>query len=73
MSATTRAAQTRRVTAIYAYQRYNFSNESVDIIGIFTDALDQVGVRWRMCRPNLVSVARGPDVALMDEHIGPKT
>jgi hypothetical protein len=57
----------------YHYPRYTFNNESLDIIGIFTDALDLVGVRWRMCRPNMVSVARRPDVALMDDHIGPKT
>ena len=57
----------------YRYQRYLFSNESPDIIGIFTRALDTVGVAWRMCRPNLVSVARRPDVAVLDQHIGPKT
>ena len=56
----------------YAYPRYFFSNESTDIIGVFTDALDQIGVRWRMCRPNLVAVSRRADVALMDDHIGPK-
>ena len=57
----------------YRYPRYFFSNESADIIAIFTRALDVVGVSWRMCRPNLVSVARRPDVALLDRHIGPKT
>jgi len=56
----------------YAYPRYFFSNESTDIIGVFSGALDQVGVRWRMCRPNLVAVSRRADVALMDDHIGPK-
>lgn len=63
----------RRNGKAYAYQRYTFSNESTDIITIFTDALDQVGVRWKMCRPNLVSVARRADVASMDEHIGAKS
>jgi hypothetical protein len=62
----------RRGDKAYAYPRYFFSNESTDIIGVFTDALDQIGVRWRMCRPNLVAVSRRADVALMDEHIGPK-
>lgn len=57
----------------YRYPRYFFSNESSDIIGIFTEALDLVGVNWRMCRPNLVSVARATAVRLMDAHIGPKS
>lgn len=57
----------------YHYPRYFFSNESPDIIGIFTHALDTAGVGWRMCRPNLVSVARRADVELLDRHIGPKT
>jgi hypothetical protein len=57
----------------YAYPRYNFDNESTDIINIFTGALDLVGVNWRMCRPNMVAVSRRDDVAKMDGHIGPKT
>jgi hypothetical protein len=63
----------RRGSTTYRYPRYLFSNESPDIIGIFTAALDLVGVSWRMCRRNLASVARRHDVAVMDEHIGPKT
>ena len=62
----------RRGDKTYAYPRYFFSNESTDIIGVFSGVLDQVGVRWRMCRPNLVAVSRRADVALMDDHIGPK-
>jgi len=56
----------------YRYPRYFFSNESRDIIGLFTGTLDALGVRWRMGRPNLVSVARRPDVAVLDAHLGPK-
>jgi Homeodomain-like domain len=56
----------------YAYPRYFFSNESHDIIGIFCATLDRVGVPWRMCRPNLVSVARRHAVAMLDRHVGPK-
>ena len=56
----------------YGYPRYFFSNESADIIRIFTNALDAVGVRWRMCRPNLVSVARRDSVALLDRYVGAK-
>jgi hypothetical protein len=35
-------------------------------------ALDRVGVAWRFNRPNSISIARRPAVALMDAPIGPK-
>jgi len=63
----------RHPQKIYRYARYHFSNESSDIMRILTDALDVVGVHWTMCRPKELAVSRRPDVALMDEHIGPKT
>jgi hypothetical protein len=56
----------------YAYTRYFFSNKSTDIIAIFTRALDQVGVEWRMNRWDSVSIAKRRSVELMDEHVGPK-
>lgn len=62
------AGQPRR----YEYPRYFFSNESTDIMGICSSALDQLGVAWRMARPNLLSVARREAVARLDEHVGPK-
>lgn len=57
----------------YEYPRYQFSNESKDIIGICTSALDLVGIPWRMPRHNVVSVARREGVAALDEFVGPKT
>jgi len=57
----------------YEYPRYQFSNESKDIIGICTSALDLVGIPWRMPRHNVVSVARCEGVAALDEFVGPKT
>jgi hypothetical protein len=36
------------------------------------EALDRVGVAWRLNRPNSISIARRSSVALMDEHVGPK-
>jgi hypothetical protein len=57
----------------YAYPRYFFANESADILGIAGWALDLVGVQWRFNRRNSISVARRESVALMDEHIGPKS
>lgn len=57
----------------YRYPRYLFSNKSLDILKIMGDALDRAGVAWRYNRWDSISVARRDAVALMDEHIGPKT
>lgn len=56
----------------YAYPRYLFSNVSTDIQGIFTDALDLLGIAWRRNRWNSISVARREAVAALDEFVGPK-
>lgn len=56
----------------YEYPRYQFSNRSDDIRGLFTDALDELGVAWRPWGSFHISVARRRAVALLDEHVGPK-
>ncbi len=60
----------------YEYPRYFFTNTSVDIVGIFTSALDRVGVTWKATRrkgtAQNVSIARKASVALMDAHVGAK-
>lgn len=56
----------------YEYPRYFFTNLSADILGLFTGALDQVGVEWRRPNSKNISVARRASVALMDAHVGPK-
>ena len=56
----------------YSYPRYFFANESADILRIMGDALDRVGVAWRLNRPNSISVARRDAVAALDAHVGPK-
>ncbi|MCX4646106.1 transcriptional regulator [Streptomyces sp. NPDC055059] len=56
----------------YEYPRYFFTNLSGDIITLFTDTLDRVGVDWRQGNHRNISVARKASVALMDTHIGPK-
>ncbi|MGV9555962.1 transcriptional regulator [Streptomyces sp. NPDC003401] len=56
----------------YEYPRYFFSNLSGDIIRLFTDALDHVGVEWKMANPRNVSIAKKTSTALMDTHVGPK-
>ncbi|MFF8912474.1 transcriptional regulator [Streptomyces sp. NPDC015032] len=60
--------ETRR----YEYPRYFFTNLSADILGLFTNALDQVGVDWKQANKRNISVARRASVALMDAHVGPK-
>jgi DNA-directed RNA polymerase subunit N (RpoN/RPB10) len=62
----------RRGDKTYAYPRYNFSNESADIMGLCEESLDRLGIDWRMCRRNMLSVARREAVAELDRHVGPK-
>ncbi|WP_097322488.1 LAGLIDADG family homing endonuclease [Paractinoplanes atraurantiacus] len=57
---------------VYTYPRYCFSNESADIMRLCQQSLDRLGVNWRMCRRNMLSVARREAVARLDEFIGPK-
>jgi hypothetical protein len=56
----------------YSYPRYNFTNASQDIRGIFCDACDLFGVRWRRMNERNISVARAADVAKLDCVIGYK-
>jgi hypothetical protein len=55
-----------------AYPRYEFSNASDDIRGLFTRACDLMGVEWRPRSPRIVSVARKASVQRLDEFIGVK-
>ncbi|MEU4293636.1 transcriptional regulator [Kribbella sp. NPDC026596] len=57
----------------YYYVRYMFSNESEDIIGILTEALDLLGIPWRRPRRNVVAVSRKEGVAALDAFVGPKS
>jgi hypothetical protein len=56
----------------YAYPRYLFVNESADIMGLCQQSLDRLGISWKMCRRNMLSVARKDAVAALDVHVGPK-
>lgn len=56
----------------YAYPRYQFSNRSDDIRGLFTNACDELGVAWRPWGPFNISIARRDSVALLDSFVGPK-
>ncbi|ONI69544.1 transcriptional regulator [Kribbella sp. ALI-6-A] len=57
----------------YEYIRYMFSNESADIRGILTDALDQLAIPWRQPRVNVVAVSRREGVVALDGFVGPKS
>ncbi|AEV74389.1 hypothetical protein MycrhN_3878 [Mycolicibacterium rhodesiae NBB3] len=53
--------------------RYHFSNRSEDIIGLFSAALDKLGIHWTRSTKYIVSVYRKADTVRLDEFIGPKT
>jgi hypothetical protein len=57
----------------YAYPRYLFTNNSDDILQIFRDACERVGIAHRNSKPNTISVARRKDVGILDLFIGPKS
>ena len=57
----------------YTYPRYFFTQESVDIMDLFTDACDRLGIEWAFTKRNTVSVARRASVARLDEFVGPKS
>ena len=52
--------------------RYHFSNRSEDIIGLFTAALDNLGIPWTRSTKYIVSIYRKAATARIDEFIGPK-
>jgi hypothetical protein len=56
----------------YWYTRYLFSNESKDILGLFLEYCEKVGVDARHSKTCEASVAKRRAVAQMDQHIGPK-
>ncbi|MEV5605874.1 helix-turn-helix domain-containing protein [Streptomyces sp. NPDC052299] len=56
----------------YEYPRYFFTNLSADILRLYTDTLDKLGVEWKDTNGKNISVARRASVALMDAHVGPK-
>ena len=55
------------------YPAYEFTNRSLDIIGLFCWACDLLGIHYTRPSPADVSIARRTDVAELDQFIGPKT
>lgn len=58
-------------TGKYRYVSYDFCQVSDDIRGIFTEACDRVGVRYRDYGRS-VRIYRRESVALLEEFVGPK-
>ncbi|HXA57831.1 MAG TPA: transcriptional regulator, partial [Streptosporangiaceae bacterium] len=56
----------------YEYPRYLFVNQSTDILRLYGEALDRLGIAWRYSKPNTISVAKREAVARLDEFVGPK-
>jgi hypothetical protein len=56
----------------YAYPRYNFTNASSDIRGLFVTTCDQLGIEWRQMNSRNISIARRDSVVQMDRFVGPK-
>lgn len=52
--------------------RYHFTNHSEDILGLFTAALDLLGIPWTRSTKYVVSIYRKAATARLDEFIGPK-
>ncbi|MGV0606384.1 helix-turn-helix domain-containing protein [Mycolicibacterium sp. XJ1904] len=52
--------------------RYHFSNRSEEILGLFTAALDKLGIPWTRSSKYIVSVYRKAATARLDEFVGPK-
>ena len=52
--------------------RYHFSNYSEDILGIFTAALDHLGIPWTRPTKRMVAVYRKAATTRLDAFVGPK-
>jgi LAGLIDADG-like domain len=63
------AANDRGVRSV----RYHFSNRSEDILGLFSTALDDLGIPWTRPSPYCIAVYRKAAVARLDEFVGPKS
>jgi hypothetical protein len=51
--------------------RYHFSNRSEDILGLFSGALDALGIPWTRPNKHTIAVYRKAAVARLDEFVGP--
>ncbi|MEX2554030.1 MAG: hypothetical protein WEB06_00165 [Actinomycetota bacterium] len=56
----------------YEYPSYGFTNMSHDIVKAFTDACDQLAIKWRRSNFKNIAITQRQSVAVMDSFIGPK-
>lgn len=52
--------------------RYLFTNVSQDILGLFCESCDALGIRWTRPNSKTIAIYRLASVELMDAFIGPK-
>jgi hypothetical protein len=57
---------------IYRYSRYCFSNKSRDIMRIFCEHLELLGIHWTMTDPEQAQIARKESVQALDDFVGSK-
>jgi hypothetical protein len=57
---------------IYCYSRYCFKNRSRDIMRMFCDHLDLLGIHWTLTDAEQAQIARREAVETLDEFVGPK-
>lgn len=56
----------------YSYARYAFVNTSSDILSLFCEYLDVLGIAWTRATRHTIQIARREAVARLDEFVGPK-
>jgi hypothetical protein len=57
----------------YEYPRCFFTNYSDDIMWIFCEHCDLLGIRWSQSNQRNISVSHRDSVALLDTFVGPKS
>ena len=65
-------ATERKGSYIRRAPRYAFSNKSEDILRLFCESCDALGVRWTRSSDCQVAIYRKASVARLDEFVGPK-
>jgi hypothetical protein len=53
--------------------RYHFTNHSEDILTLFTDSLDTLGITWTRNSRHSIAVYRKAATARLDQFVGPKS
>jgi hypothetical protein len=54
------------------YPRYFFMNMSDDIMKLYTDTVEKLGLRWTQTNSRNVAISKREDVAWLDKYVGAK-